>query len=369
MKASKRDFGLDVLRAAAILGVFLAHELNLWIAGVDVLASLGSGVLLFFVLSGFLIGGICFRSLRDDNFSFWNFWRARWWRTLPPYIAAVLLYLAVRPFHPVFPALPAYYALFLQNYLGQPGLGVTWSLCVEEHFYLCLPIVLVVAIYFGGRKVLAPLLPVLFVTPLVLRLATFAIEGKMPEQWYRMTHLSFDYLVAGVWLSYLLVFDRPAFDRLKRPSRWLLPILGVQLLVLPWWSPQSTIFDLVFPTLSALGFGALLCQMYGLRWEPASQAGRLVRSCVVGTALCSYSIYLTHTTFDPLMRVELEPLLHRGLLRSAIVMSVTWAGGVVFYFLIERPTIMTRDRYLRRPRPVAERPVLQPEGIQAESNP
>jgi len=348
MSASRRNFGLDILRAAAILGVFLCHELSLKIAGADVLASLGSGVDLFFVLSGFLIGGICFRSLRDDEFSFWKFWRSRWWRTLPPYAAALLFYLAIRPFYPPFPQLPLYYIVFLQNYLGVTGFGPSWSLCVEEHFYLCLPILVFLAVRSAGHRTLKYLLPILFFAPLVLRIGTYWIEGAMPPQWYWMTHLHCEGLIAGVWLSYLSVFDRPAFDRLKKPCRWLPFIPVVLILALPYWNPRPLLFDFLVNTLFALGFAASLRRLYDFKWEPVSRVGRLIHWCVTGTALCSYSIYLTHTIFDPWLRAHLEPVLSRGSVRSAILLTVTWIVGVVFYLLIERPTIITRDRYLKR---------------------
>lgn len=357
-----RKFGLDVLRAAAILGVFVSHEVKLDIAGVDVLGELGTGVFLFFVLSGFLIGGICFRSLRENEFYFWGFWRSRWWRTLPPYVAAIFLYQSLRLFHPQFSPLPLYYGLFLQNYLGQPGLGVTWSLCVEEHFYLCLPVVLFLAMRLVGRRALGFLLPVLFFLPLVQRLTIYWIDGYMPQQWYRMTHLSFDYLIVGVWLSYLLVFDRPAFDGLKRPSRWMLLFPVAQIVVLPRWNPHPLLFDLFFPNLLALGLGALLLQVHDLQWMPVSNLGKVMRWCLVGTALSSYSIYLTHTTLDPLIRVQLEPVLARGPVRSIIVMAVTWIGGVAFYLLIERPTIITRDRYLKSVKSLPVQAQLPQEG-------
>ena len=93
--AKERNIGLDSLRAIAIIGVFLCHGLTLNLAGRDLLFALGSGVELFFVLSGFLIGCIYFRSTQSGSFSFWEFWRSRWWRTLPPYFAAILVYLAV----------------------------------------------------------------------------------------------------------------------------------------------------------------------------------------------------------------------------------------------------------------------------------
>jgi peptidoglycan/LPS O-acetylase OafA/YrhL len=353
MGVGKRNFGLDILRAAAITGVFLSHELKLPIAGANMFANLGSGVELFFVLSGFLIGGICFRSLRDNNLTLWNLWRSRWWRTLPPYAAGILFYLAIRPFHPPFGPLPWYYGVFLQNYLGVAGFGVSWSLCIEEHFYLCLPMVLLLSVRWAGLKSLRYLLPALFPVSLILRLATYWLTGGVPAQWFYLTHLHFEGLIVGVWMSYLLVFERPVFDRLRTWCRWLLPIPLVLVLVLPFWNPQPLLFDLFLFMLYALGYAAWLRYIYDFRWEPVSRAGMLVRWCVTGTALCSYSIYLTHTTFDPWLRAMLEPMLTRGAFRSAVVLVATWTVGVMFYFLVERPTIISRDRYLKRAAPAS----------------
>jgi hypothetical protein len=109
------------------------------------------------------------------------------------------------------------------------------------------------------------------------------------------------------------------------------------------------LFDLLINTLYALGFAAWLRHLYELRWYPVASAGRLIRSCVSGTALCSYSVYLTHTIIDPWLRMRLAPILTRGAGRSLmIVLSATWLVGVMFYFLIDRPTIITRDRYLKK---------------------
>ena len=91
--ARQRIFGLDLLRAIAIGLVLLCHITPFfvfplapgWFAEVSALASLG--VDLFFVLSGFLIGGILLRDL-DRGASFRSlvaFWSRRWWRTLPNY--------------------------------------------------------------------------------------------------------------------------------------------------------------------------------------------------------------------------------------------------------------------------------------------
>jgi peptidoglycan/LPS O-acetylase OafA/YrhL len=347
---------LDVLRAAAIIAVFLAHELNINVGRVNLLSAFNSGVELFFVLSGFLIGRICLRSFQHDTFSFWSFWRARWWRTLP-YLAAIVVYVAIRHLY-AFPPLPLYYGVFLQNYLGVTGFGPSWSLCVEEHFYLCLPLLVFLAVCLSGIRSLRYVLPGLFFVPLVLRLSIYALRGSMPPQWYWLTHLHFEGLILGVWLAYLAVMEQALFIRMKALSRWLLPLCPLLVVVLPFWEARPMMADLLLFTLYAVGFGAWLLYLYDLRWEPVSLPERLLHFGISGTALCSYSIYLTHTTLDPVVRHLMENS-HRGITKSVIVMTVTWIGGIIFYFLAERPAIISRDKYLKSTTAAVEVPIPQ----------
>jgi peptidoglycan/LPS O-acetylase OafA/YrhL len=118
-----------------------------------------TGVDLFFVLSGFLIGGILLDARESSNY-FQVFYRRRFWRIVPLYAGCLFAILVltksvVRLIIPRFqwPGLdrvPWYaYALFLQNFwmaklnsLGAFGLVVTWSLAIEEQFYLTLPLVI-----------------------------------------------------------------------------------------------------------------------------------------------------------------------------------------------------------------------------------
>src|ERR1039458_8648984 len=91
MEHNRRNFGLDALRAAAIMMVLLCHMTG-------ALKFLGIyGVELFFVLSGFLIGDILIRSAaRKGRFEFKDlteFWTRRWFRTLPNYYWFLALYL------------------------------------------------------------------------------------------------------------------------------------------------------------------------------------------------------------------------------------------------------------------------------------
>ena len=92
---ARRNFGLDVARSLAISMVFVSH-------GISSLDVLGVGVDLFFVLSGFLIGRIYLRAQADaherpGSYTLWKFWSARWFRTLPPYLAALAFFAVADP--------------------------------------------------------------------------------------------------------------------------------------------------------------------------------------------------------------------------------------------------------------------------------
>ncbi|MGA7313216.1 MAG: acyltransferase [Silvibacterium sp.] len=352
MQIDKRNAGLDVLRAAAILGVVLSHNMTVNFLGRDIMLWLGVGVDLFFVLSGFLIGRIYFRSIQGGSFSFWEFWRSRWWRTLPPYFAAVVVYLVARKVAP-YPGLAWYYIFFLQNYLGitaGPGSGgfaPSWSLCVEEHFYLLLPLlVLVVALLFGRRR-LRYVLPIAILAPMVLRAITLALIRPLPLQWNWFSHLHCEGLITGVYLAYLFVEDRAGFDRVKILAKWLLPVAPITLIVVTFWDLNLMFARIFLFTIFAVGFGAWVRYLYDLKWDPVSMPGRLAKASAHGIALCSYSVYLTHTTVDPIIRTHLVQSLHRGVVKSFIVLWCTFLLGIIFYFVVERPTIISRNRYLK----------------------
>lgn len=148
---------LDGLRGLAILLVVLLHYVKDGVTGTGIWYSLGlaplrlagTGVDLFFVLSGFLIGGILLDVKTTDTY-YRTFYLRRFHRILPVYFLWLLLFacglaLADPRVKGMFnQALPIWsYPLFLQNFamavqgtFGAQWLMVTWSLAVEEQFYL-----------------------------------------------------------------------------------------------------------------------------------------------------------------------------------------------------------------------------------------
>ena len=135
-----RNFGLDLLRAIAILSVLISHSFYLLPDPKKYIGfTFGGwfGVQLFFVLSGFLIGTIIINNY-DNNFSFksiQHFWMRRWLRTLPAYLFVITALMLIKQ------VFDYRYFFFLQGLINFNFdlLPASWSLCIEEWFYLLFP--------------------------------------------------------------------------------------------------------------------------------------------------------------------------------------------------------------------------------------
>lgn len=154
-KAEDRIFGLDLIRFIAIMMVVLGHGC---IVLPDEVANtikrcMLDGVSIFFVLSGFLIGGILIRQLekgKDQWSDLLHFWKRRWMRTLPAYyfvLTIVMVYtMIITP--NLLPERWYEFYFFVQNlFHPRPNFfGEAWSLSVEEWFYLTVPLMIFLAI-------------------------------------------------------------------------------------------------------------------------------------------------------------------------------------------------------------------------------
>lgn len=152
-----RVYGLDILRALAILFVVVGHGKFLLPGKFDIIHKVITfdGVSIFFVLSGFLIGGILIKLLYKKQASkslLVEFWIRRWFRTLPNYFL-ILITLILLDF--LFTKklgfwLIAKYFIFSQNlfYQHPPFFPEAWSLSIEEWFYLLIPLFIFTLIIF-----------------------------------------------------------------------------------------------------------------------------------------------------------------------------------------------------------------------------
>ncbi|MBW8892927.1 MAG: acyltransferase, partial [Burkholderiales bacterium] len=141
--------GLDLLRSIAIVWVMLFHSFLVGGLGPGFawLSRFGwAGVDIFFVLSGFLIGSQLLRTMqRGEPLDLRAFYWRRAWRILPAFAVVLAVYVAFPALREE-PGLQAWwqFATFTLNLLIDYGrnqaFSHTWSLCVEEHFYLVFPL-------------------------------------------------------------------------------------------------------------------------------------------------------------------------------------------------------------------------------------
>src|SRR5277367_4191347 len=200
--------------------------------------------------------------------------------------------------------------LFVQNY--KPAIWMhCWSLAVEEHFYILLPILLLLLIRFSTDsanpfRAIPRAFLVVAVMCFVLRLATVYFT---PPEYYdgasitMPTHLRIDELFFGVLLGYFYSFHREGLDEFMRPTanRVMIGVATAVFLSTCFIFPGTgRIFVIFGPVFLYLGFGGLLLLcLYVRDVLPSRLAGPAAK---VGTGaafvgLYSYSIYLWQGIF------------------------------------------------------------------------
>ncbi|WP_017444354.1 acyltransferase family protein [Gayadomonas joobiniege] len=213
----KRVYRLDLLRAFAIFSVFLAHTVLSYGAPAH-LAPLqfgGTGVDLFFVLSGWLIGSQLFAEQQKyGDIQVVRFWIRRWMRTLPAYYAVLIFTLLQLSLTKDGFTIPLSYFVFLQNYQTDlPFFAVSWSLSVEEQFYLCIAPIVVFLVRLV-KHVRTLILTILLLMPLVFR----------SLGWYETdieTHVRWDCCLMGILMAQVY-FDFPGLW--KKIARFACPL-------------------------------------------------------------------------------------------------------------------------------------------------
>lgn len=152
-----RIFGLDLLRAFAIFCTVYGHAVLLvpekFRSYHNVLVSAIDGVAIFFVLSGYLIGGILLKSIynKEATFKISIFWMRRWMRTLPAYFFILILLIVIFALKGELDNQFFYYFLFGQNlfHVKSGFFAESWSLAIEEWFYLLFPVCISIILFLG----------------------------------------------------------------------------------------------------------------------------------------------------------------------------------------------------------------------------
>jgi len=353
--AMSRNFGLDVMRALAIILVLLSHT-RFCLVGVFSEAKylqLGGfwGVELFFVLSGLLIGKILVKEvITDRNFSLLVFWKRRWYRTIPNYFLFLFLNI-VFLITVSYSAAPIWkYFLFAQNFGWEcPSFfPESWSLTVEESFYLLFPILLVVLLkarFRSERAFLAAGTTVLVLST-TLRFVHVAIDDP---NWYlgvrTIVIYRLDALMYGILLALLL--NRKT---LSEKSRTVSLIGGVALLAVSAAVFFSADRDHDFFSrtalfsITSLGFALIMPAAMNLRVPKTP----LVEACWRKMALWSYSLYLSNLLIYNLIQafwLENAPkTITNGVLAGSLYLVGSILVSAIVYRHYELPMMNLRER-------------------------
>jgi len=291
---------LDGLRAVAITGVAVSHWAPQFMFGIP----LGTGVQLFFVISGFLITGILLDNRREGNIlKVWRrFYARRTLRIFPLFYAAigVALILNIKPMRHDWPWHVSYLSnfrfVFLDKYDAPPGLfSHFWSLAVEEQFYLIWPLL---ALFLPLRFVWIMLLALFFSAPVFRIVMHFFTSDHATILWLPWSNL--DALALGGMFAYLIRFRRDGRWNADRLAKICL-IVGVPLTIvgtvrsaIPAW-----VFSLAHTGLVAF-YGWMVFKAHGGFGGPMGVV--LQNRIIVYLGKISYGLYVIHMFAPDLAR-------------------------------------------------------------------
>ncbi|WP_347216113.1 acyltransferase [Chryseobacterium sp.] len=365
---SERLYGLDHLRALAIVLVLLFHYRAFkhpeWI---DTIGRFGwTGVDLFFVLSGFLISGQLFKEMNSKRtISLKTFYIKRFFRIIPAYVFTLFLYFTI-PFFREREALPPLwkFATFTQNYgldvIDQGTFSHAWSLCIEEQFYLILPLFLLIVIPLKLFKYFTLLIIFLILSSLMMRLAVWNIavaglDENSSDFWrswymhiYYPTHTRLDGLGTGVLIGYFMQYSS-AFKRMVHQNgNWLL-LVGIVLLGVTFWicNEQASEVASVFGfTLVAVSYGFIVLSAV----SESSFLSKKKSYVTAQLAALSYAIYLSHKGIIHIIQMIFDQfnLENSDMICLTVCLLGCVSVGLVYRFLIEKPFAHIKYRILKK---------------------
>ncbi|HRH38224.1 MAG TPA: acyltransferase [Flavobacteriales bacterium] len=352
-----RVFGLDVMRATAILLVVFWHCIGALGEFVELrwLPPYVDGVDLFFVLSGYLIGGILLRYAAMGEVPWWrrllDFWQRRWLRTLPNYylflvVNVVLVTLGISG--GMLNNVAWGYVLFLQN-LWQPVelfFWESWSLVVEEWFYLLFPVVLFAVLPLLRTRTAFLFATVLFiVAPMLVRwssaeviTSTFQLELSARKlATTRMDTIGFGMLAALLHAS---------FPSGWRRVRWPLCAIGIIAVLFNasgYGNGTLHYASTWFFTVNAIAMAMLLPLLS--TWTNVPRGGAVIAF----VSSISYALYLVHQP----VRYFWNPWFAAAEPAQGVLLWIAyWVACIAIAWLVhrfwEKPFMLLRDRLGRR---------------------
>jgi peptidoglycan/LPS O-acetylase OafA/YrhL len=318
---------------------------------------------MFFVLSGFLVGGLLFKEIRvTGEANVPRFLIRRAFKIWPAYFA-LLAYYVVKLLHRKESLRQVFMELWpnllqIQNYIATPP-GHTWSIAVEEHFYLVFALVIALLIRGGETVKRLKFIPWVTLALIIACLGLRLLNWNKPFDNYThmwRTHLCVDALFLGVYVGYTYHFHPDRFERWTAHRGWLFAFaLAAHLPMIFLMKTNPFVFTFGL-TLLALGDSALVIAVAPppRSQEAAAPVWNLpLTRLVAWIGVYSYSIYLWQEDLvtQPLI-TSLQVLWQHGPHASQAILFLTLhltgsvLAGVIMAKLIEFPALRLRERIM-----------------------
>jgi peptidoglycan/LPS O-acetylase OafA/YrhL len=349
---------IDGLRAVAIIAVVAFHARLPGFRGGFV------GVDVFFVISGFLITQLIVRQTLDRDFSATDFYSCRMLRILPPLFVVTIATSIVARFFPVLPHefrnlaySAAATAAMISNYYFTSGteyfdvraeidpLLHTWSLGVEEQYYLLAPAAIAIVIYLALRRKQNPIgaLLILGTSTIATSYVTLVILTKFDHR------LAFFSIMSRAWqfslgaiLAIITLEKTPIPKQLRSPFGVLgIACIAISVMLFKEQMEYPGWFAGWLPTV-----GAFLVLGCGLDNEKATFTRVLSSRPIVAIGLVSYSWYLWHWPLIDLARTL--PVGQDGIWKNIAAAGAALVLSIPTYLLLERPLRNLRRREITR---------------------
>jgi len=365
-----RDKGLDTLRATAIVLVLMSHYCG-FVSGRPTFGFIGragwAGVDLFFVLSGYLIGNQILSAIaHKEDFSLKVFFARRLLRTLPNYYVVLALYFLLPDLLNGSSTAPLWrFLTFTQNF----GLGYgqtfthSWSLCIEEQFYLVLPLAaLAVASCKHAVRIAWCIIAGAIAAGMTARGANWITHGydAFAAQTYYSTFGRADELLPGIAIAMLKNFHGALYEKIQSKGNILLCAGLAAVLAMLYCLNEEFPNQMLSTTFgySLLAISYALLVMAAL--SPDTLLSRVSVPGASSLALWSYAVYLMH---KPIFMIAAPQLREMNIdtnapLTVALMFGAGIFGGWLLFRCVETPFMQLRARWYPANRPLRIVPAL-----------
>jgi len=351
MEQQTRYKSLDFLRGIAVLMVIVQHFFH----GYVQTHFFWTGVDLFFVLSGFFVSGILFREyFQNRTMHGGRFFVRRVFKIWPLFYMAFLIQIVYFNLKHSPPSTPQSLAelFFVQNYF-QGFMQVTWSLGIEEQFYLLVAVLLPFLARFRKVNWIVPACILLMITTISLRIVNyFSFPQYLSNPHHDALQFRADSLAAGVMVSWYYHFHHEKFKSWVTNHRTLLFFLSI-IFLLPsfiFHYSDPRIFTVSFTSVwfAYSGIVSLLIFLPGTKpfWWSFFNKNKLILA-IAWIGFYSYAIYLFHVFigFGAVSNFERHiwpnPPIY---LRFLIFLLAHIVFGFLMSKLIEQPVLRWRNR-------------------------